>query len=204
MKIDPQIHHRRSIRLPGYDYTRAGAYYITMVAWQREELFGEVVDGEMILNKSGRVAQAEWGKLPRRFRQVELGEFVVMPNHVHGIIVILDGRGTAEDIPDSIEEPTRRAPTEQFRKPIAGSIPTIVRSYKSAVSLRINLMRRNSGSPVWQRNYYEHIIRNEEDYQSKSDYILNNPRNWESDEDNKERSDGGINCTTDDRGHGGE
>jgi putative transposase len=192
MKFDPQIHHRRSIRLPGYDYTRAGAYYITMVTWQREELFGNVVDGRMVLNKFGQVAQTEWERLPRRFRNIELGEFVVMPNHAHGIIVIVDGRGTADCSNNNDPESTRRAPTneggaptEQFGKPVAESIPTMVRSYKSAVSLRINFMRGTSGMPVWQRNYYEHIIRNETDFQTKSNYILNNPLNWENDDDNQ-------------------
>ncbi|MGB8213523.1 MAG: transposase [Anaerolineales bacterium] len=186
MKFDPKIHHRRSIRLPGYDYTREGAYYITVVTWQREELFGEVVDGEMVLNKFGQVAQTEWERLPRRFWHIELSEFVIMPNHAHGIILIVDGRGTADVAYNNVSELPRRAPaTEQFGKPVAGSIPTIVRSYKSAVSLRINLMRRTNGVPVWQRNYYEHIIRNDKDYQTKCDYILNNPHNWESDDNNE-------------------
>jgi putative transposase len=196
MKYDPKIHpfdlaqgrHRRSIRLPGYDYTRAGAYYITIVTWGREELFGEVVDGVMKLNRFGQVAQEQWERLPRRFRQIELGEFVIMPNHAHGIIVILeDGRGTAENRADPGDGSSRRAPTERFGKPVPGSIPTIVRSYKSAVALRINLMRKTNGLPVWQRNYYEHIIRDNEDYLAKSNYISDNPLNWEKDDENQKR-----------------
>jgi len=94
-KFDSQRHHRRSIRLPDYDYSQPGAYYITIVTWQRECLFGEVVGGKMKLNKFGLVAKQQWEKLPKRFPNIELGAFVIMPNHTHGIIVILDGRGTA-------------------------------------------------------------------------------------------------------------
>jgi hypothetical protein len=104
---------------------------------------------------------------------------------MHGIIQILAGRGTAENFSGLGVGSSRRAPTrEQFQKPIKGSIPTIVRSYKSAVSYRINLMRGTQGIPVWQRNYYEHIIRNEQDLQNKTDYINANPMLWDQDDEN--------------------
>jgi putative transposase len=207
-KFDPKIHHRRSIRLKEYDYAQPGGYYITIVAWQREYLFGEIVNGEMMLSSFGIVASQQWEKLTKRFKNIELGAYMIMPNHMHGIIVISDGRGTAENPKDfdgestrraltmdgrgTAENPknlddesTRRAPTtEQFQKPVKGSIPTIVRSYKSAVSYRINLMRRSDGVPVWQRNYYEHVIRNEKDLQNKTEYIQANPLLWEQDDEN--------------------
>ncbi|MEW6028057.1 MAG: transposase [Chloroflexota bacterium] len=180
-------HHRHSIRLKGYDYSQAGAYFVTMVTFQRECLFGEVLDGEMVLSKFGQVAQQQWEKLPRRFRNIEADTFVVMPNHIHGIIVINDDtrRGTAESAKDLGVESSRRAPTkEQFQKPVPGSIPTIVRSYKSAVSYRINLMRGMRDAPVWQRNYYERVIRNEREMESFWNYIHANPMQWETDEEN--------------------
>ena len=184
-KFDPQKHHRRSIRLQGYDYSQQGAYYVTIVAWQRECLFGEVVNGEMALSKFGLVAKQQWEKLPKRFPNIELGAFVVMPNQVHGIIMIIDGRGTADNPNDHDGESSRRAPThEQFQKPVKGSIPTIVRSYKSAVSYRINLMRGTKDVPLWQRNYYEHVIRDEKDLQNKTDYIKANPILWDEDGEN--------------------
>jgi putative transposase len=209
-KFDPKIHHRRSIRLKEYDYSQAGAYFITIVTWQRECLFGEIVNGEMILSSFGMIASQQWEKLPKRFKNIELGAYMIMPNHMHGIILISEGRGTAENPKDldvkstrraltrdgdgrgTAENPknldaelTRRAPTrEQFQKPVRGSIPTIIRSYKSAVSYRINLMRRSDGLPVWQRNYYEHVIRNEKDLQNKTEYIQANPLLWEQDEEN--------------------
>ncbi len=123
-------------------------------------------------------------KLPQRSLNIELAAFVIMPNHVHDIIVIISGRGTAENLNDLDGEPSRRAPTrERFQKPVKGSIPTIVRSYKSAVSYRINLMRKTD-IPVWQRNYYEHVIRNDKDLQNKTDYINANPLLWDEDEEN--------------------
>jgi REP element-mobilizing transposase RayT len=184
-KFDSQKHHRHSFRFPEYDYSQPGAYFVTMVAWHRECLFGEVVDGKMKLSKFGLVATQQWEKLPKRFRNIELGAFVIMPNHMHGIIVIMAGRGTAENLQSLDGESTRRAPTqEQFQKPVKGSIPTIVRSYKSAVSYRINLIRDTQDIPVWQRNYYEHVIRDDKDLQKKTDYINANPLLWDQDEEN--------------------
>jgi putative transposase len=157
--FDPNKHHRRSIRLKGYDYASAGAYFVTIVSWQRECLFGEVVNGEVRLSRFGLVAKQQWEKLPKRFPNVELGAHMIMPNHMHGIIVITNGRGTAENPNDLSSESSRRAPTrEQFQKPVKGSIPTIIRSYKSAVSYRINLMRGSDGVPVWQRNYASRVL----------------------------------------------
>ncbi len=113
-------------------------------------------------------------------------EFVVMPNHVHGIIWI--ERGDGGDSPDAIVGTRRRrAPTvvEQFGKPVPQSLPTIVRAYKSAVTYAVNAFQNQRGALLWQRNYYEHIIRDQQDYLSKSGYILNNPRNWEDDDENQ-------------------
>ena len=185
MKFDPQKHHRRSIRLKEYDYTQAGGYFITIVTFQREHLFGEIQNDEMQLSKFGLVAKQQWEKLPKRFSNIELGAFVIMPNHAHGVIQILDlGRGTAEGVTDIVDESPRRAPTEQFQQPVKGSIPTIIRSYKSAVAYRINLMRGINSVPVWQRNYYEHVIRNHEDWDRIHRYIKSNPSMWAEDKEN--------------------
>ena len=185
MKFDPQKHHRRSIRLKEYDYTQPGAYFITIVTFQRECLFGTIVDEEMKLNLYGLVAKQQWEKLPKRFSHIELNAFVVMPNHVHGILVITDRRGTAESATDSLEESSRRAPTqERFQNPVKGSIPTVVRAYKAAVAYRINLMRRTDGVPVWQRNYYEHVVRDEKEWDRIQRYIEANPLNWSKDDEN--------------------
>ena len=140
---------------------------------------------EMMLSSFGLVAKQQWEKLTNRFPKIELGAFVIMPNHMHGISVITNGRGTAENRNDYDGESSRRVPTrEGFQKPVKGSIPTIIRSYKSAVAYRINLIRRTQGISVWQRNYWEHIIRNQQDLQNKTDYIEANPILWDDDDEN--------------------
>lgn len=168
-------HHRHSIRLQGYDYTQEGAYYVTIVTWQRDFLFGEIVDGEMILNERGNIADECWREIPGHFPHVELGAYVVMPNHVHGIIVI-GGRGAI------YRAPTDDTNIEKFGKPVKGSLPTIIRTYKAAVTRLIG--RELNETSIWQRNYYEHIIRNEKDLQNKTDYIEANPSLWDEDENN--------------------
>ena len=171
MKYDPNVHHRRSIRLRGYDYSQAGAYFVTICTQNRECLFGEIVDGEMRLNEAGRTGVNEWLKTAEIRDEIELDEWVVMPNHFHGIVVIANGRGTA-----------RRAPTvERFGQPVSGSIPTIVRSFKSAATKRINELRQTPGAKLWQRNYWEHIIRDESELGHIREYIRNNPAQWELD-----------------------
>ena len=177
MKFDPKIHHRHSIRLPGYDYSRAGAYYVTIVTQGRESLFGEVVNGAIALNRFGQIVEHAWYDLPNHYPHVELDAFCIMPNHVHGIIVLND---------DYVGAGLRPAPTgctSTKRHPLS----EIVRAFKSFSARRINSLRNTQGIPVWQRNYYEHIIRNNDDYLSKSNYILTNPLNWEKDDENIQR-----------------
>jgi len=186
---DPQRHHRRSIRLPGYDYTRAGAYFVTVVTYQRDCILGDILEGEIRLSSAGEIVRREWERLAQRFPHVVLDFYVIMPNHLHGIIVITDDRrGTADSGDPLILSSSRRAPTtttgEKFGEPIPGSLPTIIRSYKSATTLRINYLRGTPGTPVWQRNYYEHIIRDEKEMDAIRQYILNNPQQWELDPEN--------------------
>jgi hypothetical protein len=167
-KYDANIHHRRSIRLKGYDYSRGGLYFITICCQYKARLFGEIDVGteftsaQMILNKFGQIAYNEWLKTPEIRNNIALGEFVVMPNHIHCIIQILE-RG-------------------EYHSPLHGTsnnIGAIVRGYKSTVTKQLNIL--NIGCPVWQRNYYEHIIRDELSYQKISNYITNNPEKWAND-----------------------
>ncbi len=194
MKFDPQRHHRRSVRLADYDYSQPGAYFVTMVTQGRACLFGDVVNGEMQLSDMGRIAGECWRAVPEHFPNVELGTFVVMPNHVHGIIVLHDRadaeasarRGTiyraptaTDDAPTAIDD----APAERFQKPVPGSIPTIVRTYKAAVAREI--VQQHGGVPIiWQRNYYEHIIRDDEEHNRIHFYIESNVDNWTLDNEN--------------------
>mgnify|MGYP000870760424 CR=1 FL=1 len=188
------LHHRRSIRLKGYDYTQPGTYFITMNTHLREWLFGRIVDGVMRLNALGEIALEEWHKTAELRPYVTLDEFCIMPNHVHGIIMINDDSPmggarsaptiapTARDIaPRTGDQPSlgtgaaRCAPTVA---PTAHSLAAIVRAYKSAVTKRINEIDNTPGMPIWQRNYYEHIVRNEADLTRIREYIRNNPLRW--------------------------
>jgi REP element-mobilizing transposase RayT len=189
MKYDPLKHHRRSIRLKGYDYTQPGAYFVTVCTHERADLFGEVVDGEMRLNDMGRVVAEEWFKTAALRPTVHLrsDEFVVMPNHVHGIIVIHDpgvGAGVGAERRSAPTTGTSDLPNGPRRNVAAGSVGAIVRGFKSAVTYRINALRNHRGAPLWQRNYYEHIIRNERELHAIRQYIRNNPLKWALDRDN--------------------
>jgi REP element-mobilizing transposase RayT len=170
--------------LAGYDYGQPGAYFVTMVAAGRRCLFGEVANQEMNLGDFGRIVEQQWARLPRRFPNLELGAFVVMPNHVHGILIIHGRRGTAGNLVDSDDASYRRAPTEGFGKPVPGSIPTIIRSCKSAVAYRVHAAGKMIGLPIWQRSYYEHVIRNQDDWERVHRYIESNPVLWAQDEEN--------------------
>ena len=142
--------HRRSIRLKNYDYTSPGAYFVTVVTQGHKCIFGRIIEKEMHLNDLGKIVKKCWLKIPDHFSCVEVEPFVIMPNHIHGIITIEenDRRGTIY-----------RAPTtEKFGQPVFGSIPTILRTYKASVSR--NSKRELGMIHIWQRNYYEHIVRN--------------------------------------------
>jgi len=211
MPYDPNRHHRRSIRLKGYDYSQAGAYFITICTQDRACLFGKVVNGEMRLNDAGRMVLAEWNMLPERFPHVVLDAFVVMPNHVHGIVVITnpatdDTATTAPTIVGTGLVPapddgatTRVAPTVgDIVAPTVGDIvaPTvgdIVGAFKSRVTVEYIRGVKTSGWPpfrgrLWQRNYYEHIIRNERALNAIRQYIIENPRRWQMDRENEART----------------
>src|SRR5207237_9344980 len=151
---------RRSIRLRGYDYRRAGAYFITIRA--THHLFGCVQNGLMILNDYGRIASECWHSIPDHFAAVSLDAFVVMPDHVHGILLL---KGV----------PNTRAAGGRIT---AGSLGTIVRSFKSAVTCKINDARGTIGAKVWQRNYYEHVARQSDDLDQIRLYIASNPNRW--------------------------
>jgi putative transposase len=206
MAYNPLIHHRRSIRLKGYDYSQAGAYFITICTKDRQHLFGKVLNEEMILNKMGQIAYNEWLKTPDLRPNVSLDVFAIMPNHMHGIIILNDntaddtggwhalhGKGelhspnnyTGESHAPGLTEKEKgecdspRQRQQQMPRSPSNNIGVIVRGYKSSVTKQINLL--NYPGSAWQRDYYEHIIRNEQSYQRISDYILNNPAKWEQD-----------------------
>ena len=177
MKSDPGIHHRISIRLRGYDYSRVGTYFVTICTQERECLFGEIVDGGVHLNDMGRIVVDSWEWLAEQYAHVSLDEYVVMPNHAHGIIVITDDCGDGSCGEDSCRGGSRTAPT---RKPIG----RLIGAFKTVSTKRINALRQMPGAKLWQRNYYEHIIRNEEELNRIRQYIADNPIQWEMDREN--------------------
>ena len=167
MKYNPTIHHRRSIRLKDYDYSQSGMYFVTICVQNRQCLFGQITNGKIILNEYGQIVQMVWNELPQHYYNVQLGEFVVMPNHIHGIIIITNDGNVGAGLKPA---PTKPAP-----------LPEIVRALKTFSARKINELRNSQGEKLWQRNYWEHIIRNEKSYQYIVNYIVNYPANWEKD-----------------------
>ena len=181
------VRNRRSVRLRGYDYSQAGAYFITICTQNRRYLFGTIVGGRMVLNDAGRTAATCWLQIPDHFPNVELDEWVVMPNHMHGIVVMVDASANAtappvgannysplpvdSAIPD--DSPLQR-PTGTSR-----TIGSMVRGFKIGVTKWYR--QRLDASQIWQRNYWEHIIRNEQELNRVRRYIVDNPLQWEQD-----------------------
>ncbi len=186
MTDQPRSHRRRSIRYKGYDYTQPGAYFVTIGAFERKFIFGKIINNEIQLYDLGRIAYTCWQQIPNHFTNVEVEPFVIMPNHIHGIITILDDdrsgtvhrRGTIYRAPTMDTGKTR----EEFGKPVPGSLATIIRTYKAAVS---RIARKELGMVnIWQRNYYEHIVRNQMELEKIGKYILANPQQWADDPEN--------------------
>ena len=187
MTYDPQQHHRRSIRSPGYDYSQKGVLFVTACTYQRENLFGEVVAGQMVMNDIGRIVFAAWQGLPLRFPSVTLDEFVVMPNHVHGILIFEGGESGAgaDALADTIGWAGNTEGAE--KEGAASSAPTlgqVMRAFKSLAAVSANRLLGRTEWPLWQRNFYEHIIRTEQVFEKARRYIAENARRWERDKDN--------------------
>ncbi len=197
MAYNPNIHHRKTIRLNGYDYSRAGLYFVTICVQDRLCLFGDVVNGEMMLNDSGKMVENEWLKLPQRFTNIELHQFVVMPNHFHAIMEIVGATlvvAQNETVAQNIE--SGQNDMGQYENPKGqpqGIAPTkpktvgdMVGAFQSIVTVEYirgvkNLGWETFNGKLWQRNYWEHIIRDEQSYHRIAEYIIHNPKNWDND-----------------------
>ena len=195
MTYNSDIHHRQSIRLKGYYYSQTGAYFVTICARNKECLFGQIKDTEMLFNEYGESVMKCWDATPSHFPHVETDEFIAMPNHVHGIVFINNCRGEVSSpfsevvAPDSKirTTPIQGGETPPLRKTTLGQI---VAYFKYQSAKHINDIRNTPGVPVWQRNYHEHIIRNEKELQSIREYIVNNPMQWELDTENPKNRKG--------------
>jgi putative transposase len=192
MEFDPEVHHRRSIRLREFDYSQPGAYFVTLCASNKECLFGQVVDGQMRMNAIGEIVHEEWFRSGRIRLEIELDAFVVMPNHIHGIVRIVGAHGVRPNvgangvcpIGDDIrpKEGERRSPLPMRPR----SVASFVAGFKSATTRRIRELRATMCRSVWQRNYYEHIVRNERELSQIREYIATNPLRWAFDRENPE------------------
>lgn len=186
----------KSARLPNWDYGSNGMYFITICTQNREHFFGDIIDGKMQLNEIGELAQKYWNEIPQHFPFVKLGEFVVMPNHTHGILIInkmdddisVTTTTTVETLrcnastPNAMSSPNPISSSKNQKmaniSPKPGSISTIIRSYKSVLTKNARLINPDFG---WQSRFHDHIIRNDKSYQNISNYIINNPINWNED-----------------------
>lgn len=180
MPYDPTIHHRRSVRLETYDYSQSGMYFVTVCTHERMPLFGNIVDGEMRLSAVGAIAEREWTLSLNMREQDEVSgvAFVVMPNHVHGIVVLERHDMDANDTRASTRTPLQRAHL------LPRSLGAFIAGYKSAVTTAVNTERQTPGAPVWQRSYYDHVIRDAGELERIREYIANNPLKWSLDREN--------------------
>ena len=193
MTYNPDIHKRQSIRLKGYDYSQSGLYFITICCYQRECLFGNIINSQIILNNFGQLIKEEWLKSAEIRKEIELDDFVIMPNHFHAIVIInqeinSDFMKNDVDFQDNNVGANGRSPLGQIQssrpkismKP--KSISSLIAGFKSATTKKINIIRNTPQNPVWQRNYYDHIIRNDESLAKIREYVQNNPLSWENDQ----------------------
>jgi putative transposase len=193
-----QPFHRHSIRLPDYDYSEEGSYFVTLLTHGREQIFGKVINGEVNLTPAGWIVWKVLKALPERYPQIELDSAIVMPNHFHAIITInyVDDRGISKvsdsdvraihelplrqstEVKEILEEKNQKEIRKINRRRML--LPKVVGYFKMQTGKQINIIRNTPGQPVWHRNYYEHIILTDKEFESISDYIEFNPTNWES------------------------
>lgn len=190
MAYDPELHRRRSIRLKGYDYGQSGMYFITICAHDKENIFGEIKGGEMVLNELGKIVKEERLKMDKRFN-IDLDEFCIMPNHIHGIIGIINEK---ENVGATLAVAQNFGANEHVHRAGARPAPTlsdIVGAFKSlCVNKWLKHLKENNINDkrggIWQRNYYEHIIRNEKSLDKIRQYIFYNAAGWYNDIENSE------------------
>jgi REP element-mobilizing transposase RayT len=189
MKFDPDKHHRRSIRLKGYDYSRPGAYYVTICVHNRECLFGNITNGEMHLNEYGKIVQTEWLKSSEIRNEIELDAYQIMPNHFHGIVIIQDvminrNRGDRPIAPAWPIATTSSSIDPVIFKMKPKSLSSLMAGFQSPVTSKINQLRGTPKQHVWQRNYFDRIIRNDNELNRIRKYIIENPMKWDLDKEN--------------------
>jgi len=175
--VTNNLPRRKIIRLKGYNYSQPGAYFITVCTKDRMHLYGEVDGEEMLVNRIGQIVEGCWNELPDHYPNVQLDEFAVMPNHVHGIIILLD---------HTVGATSRRPEIGAGRlRPYLGNV---VAYFKYQSTKRINEFHNTPGATVWQRGYFDHIIRDERSLTRIREYIASNPQRWSLDAENRDRT----------------
>jgi len=183
-------YHRRSIRLTGFDYSSRGAYFITLCTHQRQCIFGNIVNETVQLNAIGSIVHDEWVRTPEIRPSVVLSDFVVMPNHLHGIIIIMpESRASHRLAPTKAQHTVSN---ERPMGPASDSIAAILAQFKSMATRRVNALNEAISSRLWQRNYYEHIIRDDEQMGNIREYIVHNPSQWTWDRENPQAIGGDV------------
>ncbi|MAT98216.1 MAG: transposase [Anaerolineaceae bacterium] len=180
MPYDPHKHHRRSIRLKGYDYTTSGIYFVTICVQNRHCVLGEVINGEMVLSPIGQIVADAWCWLAEQYDYVMLGAWTVMPNHLHGLLMLVDLPALDSGTGTSRRGASRRAPTTDVSVKVK-SLGQLVGAFKTVSTKAINKLQETPGTRFWQRNYYERIVRNEREQRAIEQYIYNNPATWPED-----------------------
>lgn len=175
MKDEILSRKRRLLRLGDWDYTRPGAYFITLVAHHNICRFGEIIDGDLRLNTTGKIILEEWERTSEIRREVDLDAYILMPNHLHAIVVLEETTQFHQMIKDNPHLSFSRSPR---------SLGALIAGFKSSTTKKVNILEGSPGSPLWQRNYYEHIIRNEADLVRIRRYIQENPARWSLDHEN--------------------
>jgi len=187
MKYNPVIHNRKSIRLKGFDYSQNGAYFITIVTQNREEIFGNIDNAKMMLNIFGETIIKWVGELEIKYSDVVIDEYCVMPNHFHAIIILV-GAGFPRPMENKTVQEGQGDPaptTNTTKNQSKTTIGNIMGFFKYQTSKEINILRDKQGISLWQRNYYDRIIRDEKELESVRAYIKNNPLKLEKDMENR-------------------
>jgi len=189
MNSPKNIPARKSPRLSGYDYSLPGGYFITIVTYHRTSLFGEIIDTKIVLNATGILVNEEWTKLPKRFPTIQLDEFIIMPNHFHGILFILETHVGAGLVP--ARRPSNYKNSQRATARVAPTLSEVISVFKSNSARRYlkeikDADRFQKETRLWQRSYYDRIIRNEEELYKMREYIYNNSLKWPEDVENLE------------------
>jgi putative transposase len=188
-KFNPAMHHRKAMRLRGYDYSQQGMYFVTICTHNKQCIFGEIEDGLILYSVAGLIAANCWAKIPEHFPNVVLHDYVIMPNHVHGIIEIEREEDRKISVPTAFESDYNR-----FQHMVPKSVSAVVKGFKIGVTKQLRYQAEKPFNPegdnpgkddvnliqpsIWQSRFHDHIIRNDEEYTLISNYIINNPKNW--------------------------